>query len=129
MATITPTLTLTSAASTASTPGPLTVQLNLLAAQSTTVGTVNINGVAVVTNVHTDNKIFDSVTYGKSYLYLHNRSDIVIYAGVDGVAGGRVCTLGVGEFTWMPWSGEQDLFLYHVGGAVNKDCEYWVFVA
>jgi len=127
MAIITPTLTLTSAASTATTPGPLTVQLNLLAAQATTVGTVNLNGVAVVTTVAADNQIFDSTLYGKSYIYLHNRSDVSIYAGVDGTTVRRYVELGVNEFTWMPWAGEQNIQLYHTGVG-NKDCEYWIFV-
>tara|TARA_R100000963_G_C4544856_1_gene40350 strand:- start:43 stop:429 length:387 start_codon:yes stop_codon:yes gene_type:complete len=126
MATITPRITLISNASDTAVPGPLSVALNLDEADILTTGTIVHSGIARVTALHTDNQIFVN-TYGACYIYLINRSDVTIYTGSDGLAAGRFQQLLAGEFTWQTWAGEQNIFLYHVSGAVIKDCEYWIF--
>ena len=99
---------------------------NRLKELATTVGTDVTSGVAAVTTLHTDNKIFDSTTPAPSYIYINNTSDETIYAGSNGLAAGRFLQLLIGEFAWIPWAGEQDIFLYHAG-AGSKNCEFWIF--
>ena len=127
MATITPKVSLTANASNGATPvGPISIALSLSKELETTVGTDVTSGVAAVTTLHTDNKIFDSTVPAPSYIYINNTSDTTIYAGSAGTAGTRFLQLLIGEFGWMPWAGEQDIFLYHAGVG-NKNCEYWIF--
>lgn len=127
MATITPRIELTSNPSGGPTPtGPISIGLSLNKSLATTVGTDVKSGVAEVTTLHTDNKIFDATSPKPSYIYINNTSDTTIYAGSSGVAGTRFLQLLTGEFGWLPWAGEQDIFLYHAGVG-NKNCEYWIF--
>ena len=127
MATITPRIELTSNPSGGPTPtGPISIGLSLNKSLATTVGTDVTSGVAAVTTLHTDNKIFDATSPKPSYIYINNTSDTTIYAGSSGVAGTRFLQLLTGEFGWLPWAGQQDIFLYHAGVG-NKNCEYWIF--
>ena len=127
MATITPRIELTSKPSGGPTPtGPISIGLSLNKSLATTVGTDVKSGVAEVTTLHTDNKIFDATSPKPSYIYINNTSDTTIYAGSSGVAGTRFLQLLTGEFGWLPWAGQQDIFLYHAGVG-NKNCEYWIF--
>mgnify|MGYP003147298233 CR=1 FL=1 len=127
MATITPRIELTSNPSGGPTPtGPISIGLSLNKSLATTVGTDVKSGVAEVTTLHTDNKIFDATSPKPSYIYINNTSDTTIYAGSSGVAGTRFLQLLTGEFGWLPWAGQQDIFLYHAGVG-NKNCEYWIF--
>tara|TARA_R100001463_G_scaffold76672_8_gene130867 strand:- start:15374 stop:15763 length:390 start_codon:yes stop_codon:yes gene_type:complete len=127
MATITPRIELTSNPSSGPTPvGPLSIGLSLNKSLATTTGTNVTSGVAAVTTTHTDNLIFDSTSPKPSYIYLNNTSDTTIYAGSTGAAGTRFLQLLTGEFAWMPWAGQQDIYLYHAG-AGNKNCEFWIF--
>ena len=127
MATITPRIELTSNPSSGPTPaGPLSIGLSLNKSLATTTGTNVTSGVAAVTTVHTANKIFDATTSTASYIYLNNTSDTTIFAGSAGTSTTRYLQLKTGEFSWMPWAGEQDIFLYHAG-AGSKNCEFWIF--
>ena len=127
MATITPRIELRSNSSGGPAPtGPLSIGLSLNKSLDTTVGTNVTSGVAAVTTTHTDNKIFDHSTTTASYIYLNNTSDTTIYVGSAGTAGTRFLQLLTGEFAWMPWAGEQDIFLYHAGVG-SKNCEFWIF--
>ena len=127
MATITPRIELRSNSTGGPAPiGPLSIGLSLNKSLDTTVGTNVTSGVAAVTTTHTDNKIFDATTTTASYIYLNNTSDTTIFVGSAGTAGTRFLQLLTGEFAWMPWAGEQDIFLYHAG-AGSKNCEFWIF--
>ena len=127
MATITPRIELVSNPSGGPTPtGPISIGLSLNKSLATTVGTDVKSGVAEVTTLHTDNKIFDATSPKPSYIYINNTSDTTIYAGSAGTAGTRFLQLLTGEFGWLPWAGQQDIFLYHAGVG-NKNCEYWIF--
>ena len=127
MATITPRIELRSNSSGGPAPtGPLSIGLSLNKSLDTTVGTNVTSGVAAVTTTHTDNKIFDATTSTASYIYLNNTSDTTIYVGSAGTAGTRFLQLLTGEFAWMPWAGEQDIFL-SLAGAGSKNCEFWIF--
>ena len=133
MATITPTLSLTSNASTASTPGPLSVALSLSATKATTVNGNVTSKVCGVTTTHTDNLIFDASTTNEAYIYINNTSDEIIYVCNDDAetAANRFMALRAGEFAWFPWFAASagtatDIYLDHSGGG-TKNVEYWIF--
>jgi hypothetical protein len=133
MATITPTLSLTSNASTASTPGPLSIALSLSATDNLTVSKVAAAGTAEVTT--SGYQIFDCGTSGEVYVYLNNTSDSTIYVGKAAASAdtdsNRFMALRAGEFAWFPWwagstGTDTDLFLDHSSGG-TKNVEYWIF--
>ena len=133
MATITPTLSLTSNASTASTPGPLSIALSLSATDNLTVSKVAAAGTAEVTT--SGLQIFDCGTSGEVYVYLNNTSDSTIYVGKAAASAdtdsNRFMALRAGEFAWFPWwagstGTDTDLFLDHSSGG-TKNVEYWIF--
>jgi hypothetical protein len=133
MATITPTLSLTSNASTASTPGPLSVALSLSATDNLAVSKVAEAGTAEVTT--SGIQIFDCGTSGEVYVYLNNTSDSTIYVGKAAASAdtdsNRFMALRAGEFAWFPWwagstGTDTDLFLDHSSGG-TKNVEYWIF--
>ena len=133
MATITPTLTLTSNASTHATPGPLSIALALSASDTLTVNGRVEGKVAAVTTTHTDNLIFDAGTMNEVYIYLNNTSDSTIYVcnGDAGTDANRFMALRAGEFAWFPWFAAStgtatDIYLDHSSGG-TKNCEYWIF--
>tara|TARA_Y100001973_G_scaffold62077_1_gene91170 strand:+ start:62 stop:472 length:411 start_codon:yes stop_codon:yes gene_type:complete len=134
MATIKPTLTLTSNASSATTdPGPLSVALSLNVNDSLTISKVAEAGTAAVTTTHTDNLIFDASAMNEVYIYLNNTSDSTVYvcnadAGTDA---NRFMALRAGEFAWFPWFAAStgtatDIYLDHSSGG-TKNVEYWIF--
>ena len=133
MATITPTLSLTSNASTASTPGPLSVALSLAATKALTVNGNVTSKVCGVTTTHTDNLIFDASITNEAYIYINNTSDSTVYvtnadAGTDA---NRFMALRAGEFAWFPWFAAStgtatDIYLDHSSGG-TKNVEYWIF--
>tara|TARA_R100001198_G_C5039241_1_gene100863 strand:+ start:67 stop:474 length:408 start_codon:yes stop_codon:yes gene_type:complete len=132
MATITPTLSLTSNASTASTPGPLSIALSLSATKALTVNGRVESRVAGVTTTHTDNLIYDASVMGECYIYINNTSDSTVYAtnGDAGTDANRFMTFRTGEFAFFPWSPAAttvtDIYLDHSSGG-TKNVEYWVF--
>ena len=127
MATITPTLRLISNPSGGPVPeGPLSIALNLSTTAALTVTSDVTSGVAQVTTTHTDNQVYAAGS-NHAYIYFNNGSDTMIYAGSTGAAATRFCEIGPGEMSWLAWAGQQDIYLYHTGGAVVKDCEFWVF--
>jgi len=128
MATITPTLTLTSNSSSATTlPGPLSVALSLSATDALTVDTVEAATLIVTT---TPSTLFDGSakddggtagTHG-GFVYLRNASagdhDVYIGAVADGTAAStlddandavRLFTLKQGEFAFFPYDYTMDL--------------------
>jgi len=128
MATITPTLTLTSNSSSATTlPGPLSVALSLSATDALTVDTVEAATLIVTT---TPSTLFDGSakddggtagTHG-GFVYLRNASagdhDVYIGAVADGTSAStlddandavRLFTLKQGEFAFFPYDYTMDL--------------------
>ena len=128
MATITPTLNITSNASTATTPGPLSFALSLSATKALTVNGPVTSKIEEVTTTHTSHKIFDQATQGHAYIYVNNTSDREVFLCSDNAdtPGNRFISVGVGEFAFFPWSGTRDIFLDHTGTGV-KNVEYFIF--
>mgnify|MGYP001571416765 CR=1 FL=1 len=144
MATITPTLTLTSNASGATTPGPLSVALSLSATDSLTVDTVE-SKTLVFSGAGDHQVLFDGSakddggtagTHG-GFVYLKNAtaSDLDIYIGAVADATGasdlaaaddavRLFTLKQGEFAWLPYDYTMDIVTDAEGAAT---LEYWLF--
>ena len=130
MATIKPTLSLTSNASTATTPGPLSVALNLSATNSLTVDRVHSETKVIGTGtvmvldgsalLATDSDSGQPGTHG-GFLYMKNAtaSDLDIYValapdGTTPVMGSnddadRSFTLKQNEFCFLPWDYTGDL--------------------
>jgi hypothetical protein len=144
MATITPTLTLTSNASTATTPGPLSVALSLSATDSLTVDTVTAATLVTTATVQTlfDGSALDigSEVAGLNggFLYLKNVSpsehDIYIGVEADGATatelGGnadaqRLFTLKQNEFAFFPYDYTMDITVD--GEHATSTLEYFLF--
>jgi|TARA_R100000084_G_scaffold108522_1_gene71377 hypothetical protein len=127
MATITPTLTLTSNASSATTPGPLSFALSLSATDSLTVNGVVTSNIVTCTTNHADNKILDASALGASYVYIKNISDTTIYLciGDAGTTTNNAMTIAAGEFAFFPWAGTIDYYLESASG--SKKAEYFIF--
>ena len=149
MGVITPKLTLTSNASTASTDaGPMSVALSLSATDSLTVDKV-LTKILDVKGDHTASDgagvLFDASDYTASgdagtdggFVYIKNLSTTAghhIYIGHGSAAamqGGanttRTMTLQGGEFAWIPWDMTQDI-VYDANGDYTGVLEAWLFV-
>ena len=148
MATIKPTLTLTSNSSSATTPGPLSVALSLSATDSLDVTKVETK-ILDVKGDHTASTdagvLQDASDYTASgdagtdgaFVYIKNTSSSaghLIYIGHGSAAamqGGanttRTMTLQGGEFAWLPWDCTQDI-VYDANGDYSSILETWIFV-
>jgi hypothetical protein len=128
MATITPTLSITSNASSATTPGPLSFALSLSATKATTVSGPVTSKIEEVTTTHTSHKIFDQATQGHAYIYVNNTSDREVFLCSDNAdtPGNRFMSVGPSEFAYFPWSGTRDIYLDHTGTG-TKNVEYFIF--
>ena len=145
MAVITPTLTLTSNASTASAnAGPLSVALSLSATDLLTVDTVEASTITVGTTVQTlfdgsakDAGSEEAGTNG-GFIYFKNTSasDHDVYIGIeaDGVTATelqgdadaqRLFTLKQGEFAFLPYDYTMDITVD--GENAASTLEYWLF--
>jgi hypothetical protein len=145
MAVITPTLTLTSNASTASTnPGPLSVALSLSATDVLTVDTIEAATITVGTTVQT---LFDGSTKdvgsevagtNGGFIYFKNTSaaDHDVYVGIeaDGASATelqgnadaqRLFTLKQGEFAFLPYDYTMDITVD--GENAASTLEYFLF--
>ena len=145
MAVITPTLTLTSNASTASTnPGPLSVALSSSATDVLTVDTIEAATITVGTTVQT---LFDGSTKdvgsevagtNGGFLYFKNTSaaDHDVYIGIeaDGASATelqgnadaqRLFTLKQGEFAFLPYDYTMDITVD--GENAASTLEYFLF--
>tara|TARA_R110002012_G_scaffold254650_1_gene433736 strand:- start:195 stop:638 length:444 start_codon:yes stop_codon:yes gene_type:complete len=144
MATITPTLSLTSNASTATTPGPLSIALSLSASTALTVDKVEAKTL-VFTGEANHQTLFDGSALGTagvggtvgSFIYFKNAtaSDLDIYIGIvadDGAASdldqagdvARLFTLKQNEFAFMPYDYTMDITADAEGAAT---LEYFLF--
>ena len=148
MATITPTITLTSNASTASTPGPLSIALSLSATDALDVTKVETKILDVKAD-HTASTdagvLWDASDYTASgaagtdgaFVYIKNTSSTATHeisighgsaAHLLGAANTtRLMTLKGGEFAWIPWDCTADL-VYDANGDYSAILETWIFV-
>ena len=144
MATITPTLTLTSNASGATTPGPLSVALSLSATKSLTVDTVEASTITPSTTVST---LFDGSTKdigsevagtNGGFIYFNNTSaaDHDVYIGIEAHSASatelegnadaqRLFTLKQGEFAFFPYDYNMDITVDAENAAATL--EYFLF--
>ena len=141
MATITPTFTLTSNASSATTPGPLSVALSLSVTDALAVTEVS-SKIETVTDTHEvlwahadfegDGTNAMGVDGGFVYVKnIHASNKIAIGHGAAGDMNAnntalRLMTLLPGEFAWFPWDFTADLIADADGTATNG-LETWVF--
>tara|TARA_R100001086_G_scaffold130432_1_gene67556 strand:- start:232 stop:633 length:402 start_codon:yes stop_codon:yes gene_type:complete len=127
---ISPKLTITANTSTASTnPGPSTVALNLSAKPTNGLATVTAFETKIVITTTSHVEFHDASEIGECYLYLKNSSDTEIWVG-DGagdMSGGsnRYMTLAAGDFVFVPWSNDKDLYVDC--SAADKTLEYFAF--
>ena len=119
MATLTPTLTLTSTDAT-------TDNLNITLTDSlTTAGDVLNTRIATSTTA----AVFLAASdYGKSYIMLKNLSStsaekIYIRSGATGSA--NVLEIGAGEFTFFPWASDEDLVYDADSGTPTLEVMLW----
>ena len=141
MGVITPKLTLTSNASTASTDaGPLSIALSLSATDSLTVTKVE-SKILDVDGTH--GVLFDASDYAASlaagtdggFIYLKNldtAGHIYIGHGAStALEGGtettRLMTLLPGEFAWFPWDMTTDI-IEDANGSYTGALEAWLFI-
>ena len=141
MATITPTLTLTSNASSASSlPGPLSIALSLSATDALDVTRVESK---IIDVDGTHGILFDASTYAASlgagtdggFIYLKNHDTAGhIYIGhgsSTALEGGtettRLMTLLPGEFAFFPWDMTADI-IEDANGSYTGALEAWLFI-
>ena len=149
MATITPTLTLTSNASSASSlPGPLSVALSLSATDALDVTKVETKILDVKGDHATSidaGVLWDASDYTASgaagtdgaFVYVRNTSSTdghhitIGTGGAKNLSGDadaqRLMTLRGGEFAFFPWDCTQDI-IYDANGDYSAILETWVFV-
>jgi hypothetical protein len=131
MATLTPTLTLT-------TTDTLTSDaLSISQTDAITIGDNDMRVSAVISPDDVDpggTQIFDT-NIGKSYIYaknLHATLTMYLAPAADTAAGSTYMTLGPGEFAYFPWTGGLDLFV-HTGangqGIGAAGFEYFIWEA
>ena len=117
MATLTPTLTLTSTdATTDQLAFSVTDSLNI------TKAVIGPSKVALSTS---DFVILAASTYGKSYVYMKNTDDTIVMTIQFG--GNTAFFIGPGEFTFFPWSGGGDINATSASG--TPYLEYAIFEA
>jgi len=148
MATITPTLSLTANASSATTPGPLSIALSLSATDALDVTKVEskILDVKADHTASTDaGVLWDASDYTASgaagtdgaFVYIKNTSTTATHeisighgsaAHILGAANTtRLMTLKGGEFAWFPWDCTADI-VYDANGDYSSVLETWIFV-
>ena len=126
---IKPVLTITAnAASASSEAGPASIALALSARPTGNTSTVTSLTTAILLTTVTHTLFHDASVVGACFIYLKNTSDTEMWVGANGdMAGGanRYLTLAAGEFAFMPWGDDTDLYLDC--GTADKTLEYWVF--
>ncbi len=110
-------------------PGPSSVALNLSAKPTSGLSTVTAFETKIVVTTTSHVSFHDASVIGECFLYLKNTSDAEIWIGdgVDDMSAGanRYMTLAAGEFAFMPWSNDKDLFVDC--GSADKTLEYFAF--
>ena len=116
MATLTPTLTLTSAA------GDITSDaLSVSVSDALTISgsVVSLSRVALSTSDLT----LLTTSYGKSYVYLKNLDDSIAMTIQFG--GDSTFTLGAGEFAFFPWNGGANIVALSASGTPVLEYGLW----
>ena len=117
MATLTPTLTLTSNDAT-------TDQLSFSVTDSLTISN-DIVGLSKIKLTTSDLEI-GPTTYGKSYVFLKNTDD-TIAINIEITDGNSTIQLAAGEFAFFPWESSQNLVATSASG--TPYLEYAIFEA
>ena len=140
MGTITPTFTLKANASSAATPGPMSVALSLSATDALSVEAVQ----SKIIDVDGTNAIlWDASTIASSlaagtdgawvyvknldaagHIYIGHGSDTALQGGTETT---RLMTLQPGEFAWFPWDLTADL-IEDANGTYTNALETWIFI-
>ena len=117
MATLTPTLTLTSNDAT-------TDQLSFSVTDSLTISN-DIVGLSKIKLTTSDLEI-GPTTYGKSYVFLKNTDD-TIAINIEITDGNSTIQLAAGEFAFFPWTGTSGIVAFSASG--TPYLEYAIFEA
>ena len=117
MATLTPTLTLTSNDAT-------TDQLSFSVTDSLTISN-DIVGLSKIKLTTSDLEI-GPTTYGKSYVFLKNTDD-TIAINIEITDGNSTIQLAAGEFAFFPWTGASGIVAFSASG--TPYLEYAIFEA
>ena len=117
MATLTPTLTLTSKDAT-------TDQLSFSVTDSLTISN-DIVGLSKIKLTTSDLEI-GPTTYGKSYVFLKNTDD-TIAINIEITDGNSTIQLAAGEFAFFPWTGASGIVAFSASG--TPYLEYAIFEA
>ena len=117
MATLTPTLTLTSNDAT-------TDQLSFSVTDSLTISN-DIVGLSKIKLTTSDLEI-GPTTYGKSYVFLKNTDD-TIAINIEITDGNSAMQLAAGEFAFFPWTGAAGIVAFSASG--TPYLEYAIFEA
>ena len=117
MATLTPTLTLTSNDAT-------TDQLSFSVTDSLTISN-DIVGLSKIKLTTSDLEI-GPTTYGKSYVFLKNTDD-TIAINIEITDGNSTIQLASGEFAFFPWTGTSGIVAFSASG--TPYLEYAIFEA
>lgn len=122
MATVTPTLTITSSDALVDTLS-LSVNDSLEVLGQSQYGKKQTTGSLAV--------LFASGSFNTSYVFLKNLSPSDISRGTDGIVvafgSNEELALGPGEFAFFPWDGGTDLQIKHNGTGVAPFCEFAIF--
>ena len=143
MATITPTLTLTSNASSASSlPGPLSIALSLSATDALDVTKVeskiiDVDGTHGILLDASDYAATASAGTDGAFVYIKNITaagsgrNIMIGVANENLSSDdeadRLFTLQPQEFAWFPWDCSQDIY-EDANGSSSSALEVWIFV-
>ena len=114
MATLTPTLTLTSSDATSD-----ELSFSVTDSLSITGDTVSISRIALSTSDLT----LLTTSYGKSYVYFKNTDSSIVMTIQFG--GDSTFTLGAGEFAFFPWNGGANIVALSASGTPLLEYALW----
>jgi len=129
---ITPKLTIKANGNAAGTtnPGPSTIAIDLAAAPTGGLSTVTAMLTKIVVVANQTHQLFHvAASVGECHLYLKNTSDVTLYIGgnADMGSAARTLEMAAGEFCYMPWADDVDLYVEAASGS-NKNLEYFAFI-
>ena len=110
-------------------PGPSSIAVNLTASPTTGLSTVTAMHTKIVVCDGTHTIFHSGSAMGECYLYLKNTSDVTIYVGgnADMATTNRTLEIASGEFAFMPWADDVDLYAESASGS-GKTLEYFAFI-
>tara|TARA_R100001594_G_scaffold68668_1_gene102975 strand:+ start:95 stop:490 length:396 start_codon:yes stop_codon:yes gene_type:complete len=128
MAVIKPVLTITANASSATTePGPASIAVSLSAKPTNGTSTVTALTTRIISVTSTHTEFHDASVVGACFIYLKNTGTTEVWVGSGanmGAGANRYLTLAAGEFAFMPWGDDTDLY---ADCEATGTLEYWVF--